>query len=381
MNKPKGFKSYVTNVGIKNDTEDFVVVLSEIPAAAAAVFTKNDFVGEPIKIGREHIKDGILQAIVINSKNANVATGEQGHMDALAICEAIARKFCIERKEVFPSSTGVIGVKLPIKKILAGIRNMPDNLPDFNIKDIATGIMTTDRYPKFITRRVGEAVIAGVAKGAGMIEPNMATMLSFFFTDAALPSGLLDKALKRAVDRSFNCLTIDSDTSTSDTAAIMANGLAGPVDEAEFETTLSEMCIHLTKEIARNGEGVTKLIEVEIVNAISEEQAKIIAKTVANSPLVKTAIYGCDANWGRIAAAAGKCNQGINPAKMNIYLGIRPVFYHGKPVAFDEEILKKYLSGTDIRILVDLNQGKEKSMVWTGDFTEGYIKENASYRS
>lgn len=379
---PMGFHSWIRKVGIKDDKPDLVVVLSNVPAAAAAVFTLNNVVGEPIKVGRKHVADGILQAFVVNSKNANVATGKIGYQDAIKMCQAVGFQFGIEPKNVLPSSTGVIGVRLPMAKIIGGIQTMsPQVSRSFDVKRVATAIMTTDMWPKYIVKKMGKATIAGVAKGAGMIEPNMATMLAYFVTDAKLPPVFLKQALKRAVERSFNCLTIDSDTSTSDTVAIMANGLANIVDEAFFENTLTEMCVYLSKEIARNGEGVTKLIEITVSEASSYRQAKIVAKSIANSPLVKTAIYGCDANWGRIVAAAGKCRQGIRPDRMRVYLGPKMVFRFGEPVPFSEEKIKRYLEGKRIKIQVNLGMGNAEARVWTGDLTEGYIKENASYRS
>jgi glutamate N-acetyltransferase/amino-acid N-acetyltransferase len=382
---PKGFYSWVRSVGIKagNNTPDLAVILSGLPAAAAAVFTKNDVVGEPIKIGQKHIRGGCLNAIVVNSKNANVATGAQGYQDALAMCQAVGKKFGTLTENVLPSSTGVIGVRLPIKKIIDGIWSMDEHYPPFDAQAVATAIMTTDQWPKFVSRRVGasSAVIAGVAKGAGMISPNMATMLAYFVTDANLSSSSLKRILKRAVDSSFNCISVDNDTSTSDTVAIMANGGAGYADERLFEKTLTEMCIYLAKEIVRNGEGVTKLITIRVTDAASESQAKIVADTIAQSYLVKTAIYGCDANWGRIIAAAGRAGQQINPENVVIYIGRKMVFKSGEPVAFSEGRLKEYLKGKQIEIRVHLGMGACAAQVWTGDLTEEYIRENASYRS
>jgi glutamate N-acetyltransferase/amino-acid N-acetyltransferase len=244
----------------------------------------------------------------------------------------------------------------------------------------AEAIMTTDMYPKYIFCQVGSAVIAGIAKGAGMIEPNMATMLVYLMTDAKLPSSTIKPMLRRVVERTFNCMSIDTDTSTSDTVVLMANGLAGKVNLRHFEDALSHVCEFLTREIARNGEGATKLIIVDVTGSKSNAQAKRVAKSIVNSPLVKTAVYGCDPNWGRVIMAVGKTfDPAINPAKVTIRFGDTTVFQKGSPVDCDLQGLRGYLGQSEISISVSLGLGKNSARVWGCDLTEGYIKENAYY--
>jgi glutamate N-acetyltransferase/amino-acid N-acetyltransferase len=249
-----------------------------------------------------------------------------------------------------------------------------------DLKLAAEAIMTTDKYPKYVSRKVGRATIAGIAKGAGMIEPNMATMLVYLITDAEIPRAALRPMLRRVVDRTFNCMSIDTDTSTSDTVVLMANGLAGKVRLGQFEKGLLEVCEYLTKEIARGGEGATKLIIVDVSRAKNETQAKHVAKCVVNSPLVKTAVYGCDPNWGRVIMAIGKTfDPAIDPSRVTIRFGNTNVFRKGAPVECDLEALRIYLGNPEVTIAVDLGIGKASARVWGCDLTEGYIKENAYY--
>jgi glutamate N-acetyltransferase/amino-acid N-acetyltransferase len=265
-------------------------------------------------------------------------------------------------------------------KIRAGLRGIRDELKADNLKLAAEAIMTTDKYPKYVSCKIGSAVIAGIAKGAGMIEPNMATMLVYLTTDADVPKAAMRPMLRRIVDRTFNCMSIDTDTSTSDTVVVMANGLAGKVKLAQFEKGLLQVCEYLTKEIARSGEGATKLITVDVKGAKTATQAGRVAKSVVNSPLVKTAVYGCDPNWGRVIMAVGKCfDPSIEPAKVTIRFGETNVFKKGSPVDCDLEALWQYLGRPEVSIGVDLGIGKASSRVWGCDLTEGYIKENAYY--
>lgn len=379
--QPQGFLSLAKNIGIKDETLDLAVIYSTVRAHAAAMFTRSRFPGAPVIVGRAHISDGFAQAIVVNSKNANVATGQQGIDDAVEMCRLVASELAIEPRDVLPFSTGVIGRHLPMDKIRAGLRGLRGELQPNNLELAARAIMTTDRYPKYISRQVGSAVIAGLAKGAGMIEPNMATMLAYVLTDADLPPQALHTMLRRTVDRTFNAISIDTDTSTSDTVVLMANGLAGPVQRRPFEEALYEVCEYLAREIVRNGEGVTKLITVEVSGARHERQAKRVAKTVVNSPLVKTAVYGCDPNWGRVVMAVGKCfdDRDIEPSRVTIRFGDTAVFALGAPVDCDLEALRRYLGQPEVIIGVDLGIGRGFARVWGGDLTEGYIKENAYY--
>ena len=377
---PQGFLSLAKNVGIKDSTLDLAVIYSTVRARAAAMFTRNRFPGAPVIIGRKHIAKGFVQALVVNSKNANVAMGKRGIENAIETCRIVGEELGINPYEVLPFSTGVIGRPLPMDKIRAGLKGIRSELKPDNLKLAAEAIMTTDTSPKYYSCRVGKTVIAGIAKGAGMIEPNMATMLVYLMTDSELPKAVLRPMLKRVADRTFNCLSIDTDTSTSDTVVLMANGLAGSVKPAPFEKALFAVCEYLTKEIARGGEGATKLITVDVNRAKSEPQAKRVAKCVVNSPLVKTAVYGCDPNWGRVIAAVGKSfDSSIEPAKVTIRFGETEVFKKGAPVACDLEALRKYLGQSDVMITVELGIGRASARVWGCDLTEGYIKENAYY--
>ena len=377
---PQGFLSLAKNVGIKDNTLDLTVIHSTVRARAAAMFTRNRFPGAPVIVGRKHIANGYAQALVINSKNANVAMGKVGIDNAIETCRVVGEELGVDSYDVLPFSTGVIGRPLPMDRIRAGLRGIRTELKPDNLKLAAEAIMTTDAYPKYFSCKVGSAVIAGIAKGAGMIEPNMATMLVYLMTDAELPKAALRPMLRRVVDRTFNCMSIDTDTSTSDTVVLMANGLAGKVRLDQFEKGLLEVCEYLTKEIARSGEGATKLITVDVSHAKTGAQAKRVAKCVVNSPLVKTAVYGCDPNWGRVIMAVGKTfDPSIEPNKVTIRFGDTNVFKKGSPVDCDLEALRTYLRQSGVSIAVDLGIGKASARVWGCDLTEGYIKENAYY--
>jgi len=379
--QPQGFLTAAKNVGIKDETLDLTVIYSTARARAAAMFTRSRFPGAPVIVGRAHISDGYAQAIVVNSKNANVATGQRGIEDAVEMCRLVAGELGIDARDVLPFSTGVIGRHLPMDKIRTGLKGIRDELRPSNLELAARAIMTTDMYPKYISRPVGAAVVAGIAKGAGMIEPNMATMLAYIMTDAELPPQVMRPMLQRVVDRSFNAISIDTDTSTSDTVVLMANGLAGPVNRRAFEEALIEVCEHLAREIARNGEGASKLLTVQVSGAKNPRQAKFVAKAVVNSPLVKTAVYGCDPNWGRVVMAVGKCaeERDIEPNRTTIRFCATTVFELGSPVECDLEALQKYLGQPEVEIGVDLGIGNASARVWGCDLTEGYIKENAYY--
>jgi len=377
---PQGFLSLVKNIGIKDNTLDLTVIYSTVRVRAAAMFTRNRFPGAPVIVGRKHIANGFAQALVINSKNANVAMGKIGIDNAIETCRIVGEELGVDSYDVLPFSTGVIGRPLPMDKIRAGLRGIRTELKPNNLKLAAEAIMTTDAYPKYFSCQVGSAVIAGIAKGAGMIEPNMATMLVYLMTDAELPKAAIRPMLRRVVDRTFNCMSIDTDTSTSDTVVLMANGLAGKVRLGQFEKGLLEVCEYLTKEIARSGEGVTKLITVDVSRAKTQAQAKRVGKCVVNSPLVKTAVYGCDPNWGRVIMAVGKSfDPIIEPSKVTIRFGDTNVFKKGSPVDSDLEALRVYLGKSEITIGVDLGIGKASARVWGCDLSEGYIKENAYY--
>ena len=379
---PKGFHSFGRNIGIKNDSLDFAVIYSETPCKAAAVFTQNNFPGAPIVVGREHIKKGILQAIVINSKNANVATGKKGVEDAYQMCEGIGKSLGIPPESVLPSSTGVIGYPLPMEKIYPACLDAKKYLKPSNLEEVAKAIMTTDTKEKihFVKRTLGstEGVTYGIAKGAGMIEPNMATMLCYILSDFEPESGDVKGLLKQAVDSSFNCMTIDSDTSTSDTVVLMCSGKAGKLADSLFYQDLLEICVELTKKVARDGEGATKLIELKVTNGKTPEQVRKIGKSILNSPLVKTAIYGGDPNWGRLVMAIGKVfDEPIPFEGLQIQFGNLQV---KEATPETRKKLSEYLKSNEtINMEVNLGVGKEEKVFWSCDFTEGYIKENAYY--
>lgn len=378
---PQGYLSLAKNIGIKDDTLDFTVMYSTVRAAAAGVFTQSLFCGAPVIVGREHLADGHLQAVVVNSKNANVATGKRGIENSREITRLVAQELDIAAEDVLPSSTGVIGQQLPIERFRAEIVGLRDQLKPENLGASAQAIMTTDTRPKARARRIGSAVLAGMAKGSGMIEPNMATMLSFLFTDAAIAPATLQTMLRQAVDQSFNMVSVDTDTSTSDTVIIMANGLAGEVDLAAFQTALNEMCIELAKEIARDGEGATKLIEVAVTSGRDDQQAKRVAKAIVNSPLMKTAVHGADPNWGRVAMAVGKCHEetDIRPENVTMSFGDTCIYEKGEPMDVDLSQLESYLEGAEIRIVVDLGIQSGQATVWGCDLTEEYVRINALY--
>ncbi len=293
---PQGFRSCAKNIGIKDETYDFTVIASDVPASAAAMFTQSRFCGPAVLVSREQVRDGQLQAFVITSKNANVATGEQGLANAREVVHLVATELGIAQQDILISSTGVIGRQLPMERIRDGIQGLKAAMHEGQLELSAQAIMTTDTRPKIHSCQVGNAVLVGMAKGVGMIEPNMATMLSYFVTDARIATDTLKALLQEAVAVSFNMVSIDTDTSTSDTVAIMANGVAGEVDLEAFGQALRTMAIELAKDLARDGEGATKLLEVRVESAASSRQAKRVAKAIVNSPLVKTAVFGADPN-------------------------------------------------------------------------------------
>jgi len=378
---PRGFTCTGTNCGLKQEGKDLAVFYSETPASAAGVFTLNKFPGAPVILGRDIIKKGVLRAIVANSKVSNVGTGPTGLDNAARMAAAVAVEFDVPVNQVIMSSTGVIGRQLPIQKIEDGIRGIADRLGDDPLA-ATEGIMTTDTYPKALSMNLGKAVLTIVGKGAGMIEPNMATMLAYIFTDAEIDPPSLDHILRRAVSVSFNMLSVDTDTSTSDTCVAMANGLAGPVDPKEFMTALTFACKEMAKMLARDAEGATKLLIADVKGAADDKQAIVIAKSLVNSPLVKTMAYGADPNIGRVLMAIGKCVQcDQDPARIRIRINDTLVYRDLARVDFDEDAVRKLLGGEQVRIEADLGMGGGRATAYGCDLTEGYIKENAAYYS
>jgi glutamate N-acetyltransferase/amino-acid N-acetyltransferase len=379
---PLGFACHVANIGVKDDTDDFVVVTAARPVTAAGVFTKSRFAGPSVIVSREHVADGSAQAIVIVSKNANVANGADGMSDARELAAGVAGRLGCRPDEVLVASTGVIGRRYPIERIRAGVAGLPSRPAGTVADDAARGIMTTDTHPKIAEATIGDgpARVVGFAKGVGMIEPDMATMIAVVLTDAELDAAMLDAAFRRAVDATFNCVSIDTDTSTSDTAMILASGEAGTVELADFEVGLRSVCLALTKMIAADGEGAETLIEVTVDRARDPGQAKRVAKAIVNSPLVKTAVHGADPNWGRVAMAIGKCSDDtdIDQDRVVIRFGGTEVY----PTRVDDDglaALSKYLAGDEVTIEVSLDTGDASATVWGCDLTAGYVRINADY--
>ena len=379
---PQGFTSFVTNIGIKDATDDFTLVCADSVVAASAVFTQSRFAGPSVVVSRKHVANHLARAVVVISKNANVATGDQGMSNALEVVQSIAKKIGCDPHDVLIASTGVIGRQYPIERVRAGLAGLPFPLPSDDAVAVARGIMTTDTVHKIAEATIGAgpARVVGVAKGVGMIEPNMATLITMAFTDAMVDGGALDSMWRRVIDRTFNCVSIDTDTSTSDTAIVLASGVAGKVDLGELEVALEEVTRALTKQVARDGEGAETLIEVCVDQARDAEQAKTVAKSIVNSPLVKTAVHGADPNWGRVAMAIGKCSQytDIDQSKVIIRFGDQEVY----PSAVNESGLKQlsnYMRGEEVRIHVSLKTGSTACTVWGCDLTDGYVRINADY--
>jgi glutamate N-acetyltransferase/amino-acid N-acetyltransferase len=384
---PAGFRAHTANIGIKDDTADFSVIAAERPCAAAAVFTRSRFAGPSVTLSRAHASDGSLQAIVVVSKNANVATGTDGDADALELVEGVARALGCEPSDVLVASTGVIGRRYPMDRIRTHLASMPP--PDSTEADaVAAAIMTTDTHPKVAQASLpsenGQASVVGIAKGVGMIEPDMATMLAFVLTDAAVDPDVLDRTFRAVVERTFNALSVDTDTSTSDTAAVLASGAAGAVVEADLEAALDAVCLDLTRQLAADGEGAETLVVVTVDEARDRAQAKRVAKAIVNSPLVKTAVHGADPNWGRIAMAVGKCSDDtdIDQRAVTIRIGDRELY--PKPASDDDlEAMVEHLRGDEVSIHVSLGVvpgvDGERATVYGCDLTDGYVRINADY--
>jgi len=379
---PLGFRAHVANIGIKDTTDDFVVVAADAPCAAAGVFTQSSFAGPSVLVSRRHVADHRARAVVVISKNANVATGPEGLANAEEVVRGVAASLGADPGDVLIASTGVIGRQYPMERVRAGLAALPSALPGTDAAAMARGIMTTDTVPKTHAAAVAgsTARVVGVAKGVGMIEPNMATLITLFFTDAAIEPAALDATFRRVIDRTFNCVSVDTDTSTSDTAVILASGAAGAVDATAFEAALHEVALSLTQQVARDGEGAEKLIEVHVDSAADGVQAKRVAKAIVNSPLVKTAVHGADPNWGRVAMAVGKSTSAdeVDQTRVTIRFGSQEVY----PAAVDAaglDALATYMRGDTVRIHVSLHVGDADATVWGCDLTDGYVRINADY--
>ena len=378
---PRGFGAYVANIGVKDTTDDFTLVVAQRICAAAGVFTQSRFAGPSVVVSRNHLANNRARAMVVISKNANVANGPQGLADANEVVHGVAQAIGCGSDEVLIASTGVIGRPYPMDRIRAGLTSIPSSINGTDAEAVARGIMTTDTVHKIAEATVAgsSARIVGVAKGVGMIEPNMATLITMMFTDADVAPGQLNAIFRRVMDRTFNCVSVDTDTSTSDTAVVLASGAAGAVDETAFESALYDVALSLTKQVARDGEGAETLIEVTVDRARDGEQAKRVAKSIVNSPLVKTAVHGADPNWGRVAMAVGKCNDAdIDQERVIIRFGRQEV-YPSQVDATGLERLSNYMKGDDVLIHVSLNNGDASSTVWGCDLTDGYVRINADY--
>jgi len=373
---PEGFRLAGTAAGIKKSGLDLGLLYSTQPAITAAMFTKNAFPAAPILVTREHLKasGNKVRAILVNAGNANAVTGESG-MDAARQCAAeLAKRIGCPPSEIFISSTGVIGRPLPIEKIVAALPSLTESMSPDEVNTFSRAIMTTDTVPKVAASNVGGVRMLGFAKGSGMIHPNMATMLSYILTDARVDFSTLDKALRYAVDRSFHCMTVDGDTSTNDTVAILANGASGKTPSPEaFTAQLTEVCQTLAKMIARDGEGATKFIELTIEGAPSDDAAREIGRTIAKSPLVKTAVYGGDPNWGRLICAVGNSGIPLAGEKVELFIDDVPL------INGDLKLAAEKLKATEVRIRVSLHSGSGSATIWTCDLTEQYIHINADY--
>lgn len=393
----RGIKCWGSHTGVKSLRRDLALIYSEVPASAAAVFTQNKVPAEPIKISRENIKTGIAQAIVVNAGNANACTGKQGYEGAKAMVKTAAEMLNIKETSVLVASTGIIGEPFPTENIVEGIRDIVFKLSNKSNAGsfAANAILTTDTFAKegFLEFEVDgrEINMAGIAKGSGMIHPNMATMLAFIVTDIAISPALLQKAVKDTVDETFNMITVDGDTSTSDMVVVLANGMAeNEVIESEgddnytiFLRKLREMMQHLAKLIISDGEGASKLITYHVVNAPEKIIARKICRAISSSALVKTAMFGRDPNWGRIVCAAGNAEVPFDYEEVDLYMGdekkLIQVLALGTPLDYDRNYMKKLLRESHIYVKLDLHNGDASATAWGTDLTTDYVLFNSVY--
>jgi glutamate N-acetyltransferase/amino-acid N-acetyltransferase len=392
---PAGFLASGVHADIKGkggSKKDVAILFSRVPCAAAGVYTTNKVKAAPVILSEQRTRTGRLQAVVINSGNANACTGEQGMKDAIAMAELAARALGLEPEDVAVASTGVIGVPLPMDRVKEGIARAAASVSREGGHDAALAIMTTDTYDKQYAVRFDlggvPVTIGAMAKGSGMIHPNMATMLGFVTTDAAIDAAALQVALKAATDKSFNMITVDGDTSTNDMVIVMANGLArnpkvmlGTTLYDTFAAALEAVLIHLAKEIARDGEGATKLLEMRVKGAPTVEDARKAARAVCGSSLVKAALFGEDANWGRVLAAMGYSGAEFDPSKVDLWLGDVQMMAGGAPLPFSEEAAAAVLKEKEVVITADLHMGSAEATAWGCDLTYDYVKINGSYRT
>ncbi|TGE33054.1 bifunctional glutamate N-acetyltransferase/amino-acid acetyltransferase ArgJ [Desulfosporosinus sp. Sb-LF] len=402
---PKGFHAVGVQAGIKYENKyDVALIFSEVQAQAAGVYTRNLVKAHPLYLTQRHLNNGLAQAIVINSGNANACVGEFGDQAALAMTQTAAMFLAVPPEDVLVASTGVIGVEMPVERVLNGIRAASAELLGDVVKGIrgqnetategahraALAIMTTDTRVKEYAYELpcsqgGVIHIGAIAKGSGMIHPNMGTMLGFLTTDASIQAEELQRILREAVDGSFNMVTVDGDTSTNDMVLILANGASGVAPSGEdwvkFEKMVKAICIQLAQDIARDGEGASKYMEVTVSGAKTKGDARMIARSICGSSLVKAALFGEDANWGRILTAAGYSGAEFDPNKVDVFLGDIIVAQAGKGVSFSEEQAKEILSANEVKISLNLNSGEEQATAWGCDLTHEYVTINGSYRT
>lgn len=374
-----GVEAHVANVGIKDDRLDFLLVSLDEGTTTAGVFTRSAFAGPSVTLSREVVATGHARGLVVVSKNANVANGAEGDADAAELQRRAAGVIGCSPGEVVVASTGVIGQRYPTERLWSHLDGIawPESA-GATLRDAASAITTTDTVVKVAETRAGDAHVVGIAKGVGMIEPNMATLLVFVFTDAAVDADELDSAWRRVTDVTFNALSIDTDTSTSDTAVVFATGTAGQVDVNELEAVLHDVCLRLVRMITADGEGASKSIVVDVTGAATRDQARKVAKSIVNSPLVKTAVHGADPNWGRLAMAVGKVDDPTIDAG-RVRLGVGDVGLYPTRTADALDAAAAHMAGADVRLWADLGLGGESFTAYGCDLTEGYIRINADY--
>lgn len=389
---PQGFTAAGAAAGLKNGKKDVALIYSDREVSAAAVFTTNQVKAAPLQLTMQNIKSGRARAVVVNSGNANACNGPQGMDDARAMALKVNELLNVPLEQVLVGSTGVIGQPMPMDKVLWGIERAVRELSLGGGSDAATAILTTDTFAKeaVVTVDLGgvRVTVGGMAKGSGMIHPNMATMLGFITTDVAIEAKWLKKALVFAVERTFNMISVDGDTSTNDMVLALANGAAGnPVIDGEgaeydaFCEALEKVCRELAMAVARDGEGATKLLEVQVHGARTDNDARLAARAVVSSSLVKTAVFGNDANWGRVICAAGYSGADFDPASVNIFIGDVQVATNGIALPFSEELASEVLSKDHVVIVVDFNKGTHQATAWGCDLSYEYVRINGSYRT
>jgi len=392
---PKGFRFGATKAGLKaSGRTDFALIVADAPASAAAAFTGNRVKAAPVLVDQEHLRatGGKVRAVAINAGNANCAAGQAGIDAARATCEALAQVFGCSPEEVFPSSTGIIGVPLPAEKLIAALPELSRRIgsESDHFQEVAEAILTTDTLEKTAFARLDidgkEVRIAATCKGSGMIHPQLvphATMLVYILTDAEATPAVLDSYLRKAIEVSFNRISVDGDTSTNDTVLLLASAASGSAIDAhnaEFAGALTEVCTSLARQVVADGEGITHVVELRIEGAASDADALRVARAIAHSPLVKTAWAGCDPNWGRLVAAIGYSGAEIDPERIDIWFGEQRICRNGGRAAeFDEKAAHAYLRQEEFSISIDLNQGPGSCVFWTTDLTAEYVHINADY--